>query len=108
MPDPKHALNKYVLNEQMHEKVRSCRAVGTPAETRNTAAGKGKTFGPLGPHPGSLGREEEGILPAGGSSDLFSCSELEGSLHDITPGCISKINEQHLVRFNILHLGSLL
>ena len=62
MPDPKEALHKYLLNEQTHEKVRSCGAEGTPAETGNTTAGKGRPFGPLGPHPGGLGREKEGIL----------------------------------------------
>lgn len=62
MPDPKEALHKYLLNEQTHEKVRSCGAEGTPAETGNTTAGKGRAFGPLGPHPGGLGSEKEGIL----------------------------------------------
>lgn len=31
MPDPRKALHKYLLNEQTHEKVRSCEAEGTPA-----------------------------------------------------------------------------
>lgn len=34
----------------------------------------------------------------GGSWEFFSCSQLEGSLHYITPGYISKINERRLVR----------
>ena len=53
-------------------------------------------------------RRKESSSPVGGSSEFFSCSELEGSPHYITPGYISKINEQRLVRFNILHSGSLL
>lgn len=50
----------------MHGKVRSFRAVGTPAETGNTTVGEGRAFGFLPPHPGGLGSEEEGILPSGG------------------------------------------
>lgn len=67
----------------MREKVRSCRATGTPAETGNTVVGKGRAFGPLGPHPGGLGSEEEGILPSGGQFgvlQLFLAGRLT-SLH---------------------------
>lgn len=54
------------MNEGIHGKVRSCRPVGTTAETGNTTVGKGRAFGSLPPHPDCLGSEEEGILPSGG------------------------------------------
>lgn len=68
----------------MREKVGSCRAVGTPAETENTTFGKGRAFGPLSPHPGGLGSEEEGILPGGGRLgvlQLFAVGRLFTTSH---------------------------
>lgn len=109
MPDPKEALHKYLLNEQTHGEVRSCGAGGAPAEMGTPQPAKeGRSALPVPTQAALAARREESSSPEGASSEFFSCSELEGSPHDITPGYISKINEQRLVSFNILHLGSLL
>ena len=60
------------------------------------------------PHPGSPSpRWGKGSHHQAELGAVLGFSELEASLHYITPGCISEINEQHLVRFNILQWFSL-
>lgn len=108
MLDPKEALHKYLLSEQTHEKVRSCGAEGTPERQGAPQLAKEGRLALSVPTQEALAARRKESSPVGGSSELFSCSELEGSPHYITPGYISKINEQRLVRFNILHSGSLL
>lgn len=54
------------------------------------------------PHPGSPSpRWGKGSHHQADLRAVLGFSELEASLHYITPGRISEINEQHLVRFNI-------
>ena len=54
----------------MHEKVQKMQSC------RNVAFGKGRAFGPLSPHPGGLGSEEEGILPGGGGGGQLRVLQL--------------------------------
>lgn len=60
------------------------------------------------PHPGSPSpRWGKGSHHQAELGAVLGFSELEASLHYITPGCISEINERHLVSFNISQcLGS--